>query len=120
MIKVVEKTTGTKIAYKATNKSITFGDDDLMINVKNREADETVVLDICFDRNRNLVMGTAYGYRYVAQIEIPARKYTETVEDNPNYNPDDTQGENSQKAITKRTPVDFSMDNCTLYLYGID
>ena len=44
---VVEKNEGKKIAYEVSATKIIFGDDDLMVNIKNRERDEEVTLDIC-------------------------------------------------------------------------
>ena len=39
---VVEKNEGEKIAYDVSTTKIIFGDDDLMVNIKNRERDEEV------------------------------------------------------------------------------
>ena len=41
---VVEKNEGEKIAYDVSTTKIIFGDDDLMVNIKNRERDEEVTL----------------------------------------------------------------------------
>ena len=49
---VVEKNEGEKIAYDVSTTKIIFGDDDLMVNIKNRERDEEVTLDICKDTGR--------------------------------------------------------------------
>lgn len=76
-MKEVIITPGTHIEYETTKKSITFGDEDLTINLKNREMDETTTIDICSDKQGFLVIGAETGYRYVAQVEIPAREYTE-------------------------------------------
>ena len=43
---VVEKNEGEKIAYDVSTTKIIFGDDDLMVNIKNRERDEEVTLAI--------------------------------------------------------------------------
>ena len=60
----------------------------------------------------------------MAQIDIPARQYTETEIDNPDYVPDaDETGESggmgNSKKIIKRDPVPFSMENVTLTLYAL-
>ncbi|MEG1894655.1 MAG: hypothetical protein RR162_00345 [Oscillospiraceae bacterium] len=107
---VIEKTPGTKIAHTNTKNSITFGDEDLSINLKNREMDEVMLIDVCSDRNQMLVIGAATGFRYVAQVEIPARKYTETA------GKPDEQG----KPTTIKTPVPFDINGCTLYLWGME
>ena len=100
-MEVVEKTEGAKIAYTVTQKSIIFGDDDLSINLKNREMDEAVLLDVCMDGNGFLVIGAAAGRRYVAQIVIPAREYVE-----------------QEAGVNAAVP--FDMERCTLYLWGLE
>ena len=89
---VIEKTPGTYVEYETTSKSIIFGDDDLSINLKNMERDEKVLIDICADANGELTMGTAAGLKYVAQVEIPARQYTEEEKENPDYDPEAEEG----------------------------
>lgn len=104
---VIEKTPGTYVEYETTSKSIIFGDDDLSINLKNRERDEKVLIDICADANGELTMGTAAGLKYVAQVEIPARQYTEEEKENPNYDPEAEEGtEAARQTIVTRTPVE--------------
>ena len=78
---IVEKNEGPKIAYEIddvsdTKKKITF-DDDLTINLAKREEDWPVHIDVCSDSKGDLVIGTAAGRAYVAEIDIPARSYTE-------------------------------------------
>lgn len=110
------KTPGKHIAYETTSKSIVLGDDDLSINLKNREKDETVTIDVCSDCNGELTMGTAAGLRYVAQVEIPARSYIETEEKNPAYTEDGQESE----YITKREAVPFDIEKCIIYLWGME
>lgn len=107
---VIVKSEGTHIAYETTKTSIIFGDEDLSINLKNREKDNDVTIDICLDKDGELTMGTASGYKYAAQVLIPARTYT-TVEGEADEdgNPTQTQEANA-----------FDIDNCTLYLFAID
>lgn len=76
---IIEKNVGTKIPYEVSGKKITF-DDDLTINLTKRESDSEVHIDVCYDRDGELVIGTAAGRSYVAEIGIPARAYTETDE----------------------------------------
>ena len=103
---IVEKNEGPKIDYEvqntATKKKITF-DDDLTINLAKREEDWPVHIDVCFDQDGNLVIGTAAGRAYVAEIDIPARRYIpgETEEDPP-------------------VPVPLDLDLCTLSLWAIE
>lgn len=115
MIEVI-KTPGKHIVYETTSKSIVLGDDDLSINLKNREKDEDVTIDVCSDANGELTMGTAAGLRYVAQIEIPARSYTETEMKNPAY----TEGGQESEYITKREAAAFDIEKCTIYLWGME
>ena len=103
---IVNMNEGPKIDYEiqntATKKKITF-DDDLTINLAKREEDWHVHIDVCYDEDRELVIGTAAGRAYVAQIDIPARQYTpgETEEDPP-------------------VPVPLDLDNVTLSLWSIE
>ena len=106
---------GEYIEYETTAKKITFGDDDLSINLKNREEDQKVTIDVCSDVNGNLTMGTAAGLKYVAQVEIPARQYIDTEIENPDYE----EGGDQPEYIIQREPVPFNIDNCTLYLWNI-
>lgn len=110
---VVEVNTGRKIGYSVSGSKITF-EDELMLNVSKLERDFDVCIDICIDKYG--MVTTGLGVKYAAQIEIPARQYTETSVDNPDYNPGD---ESSQAIITTREPVAFSMKNVTLKLYAI-
>lgn len=117
----VIKTPGKHVEYETTSKSVIFGDDDLSINLKNREKDETVLIDVCTDSEGELTMGTAAGLNYVAQVEIPARQYNEEEQENPDYDPEAEEGtEAARQTITVRTPVPFNIDNCTIYLWGME
>ena len=107
---IVNMNEGQKIDYEiqntATKKKITF-DDDLTINLAKREEDWPVHIDVCYDEDRELVIGTAAGRAYVAQIDIPARQYTE--EPDPE-DPDQT----------ILIPVPLNLDNVTLSLWSIE
>ena len=103
---IVEMNEGQKIDYEvqntATKKKITF-DDDLTINLAKREEDWPVHIDVCYDEDRELVIGTAAGRAYVAQIDIPARRYT------PGEDPEDPP-----------VPVPLDLDTVTLSLWSIE
>lgn len=105
-MKEVIKTAGTQVSYSVNGDCIVFGDNDLSINLANREMDEPVIIDICKDSNGFLVVGAATGVRYVAQVEIPARTYTTLAAD------EDTE----ESAAVEAVP--FDINNCTIYLYG--
>ena len=109
---IIEKNEGTKIDYEiqntATKKKITF-DDDLTINLAKREEDWPVHIDVCYDSDGDLVLGTAAGRAYVAEIDIPAREY-ESAE--PPVDPDD------EPAPPVPKPLD--LDKVTLSLWAIE
>lgn len=108
------------IPYEVLGKNIDFNDGDLMFNVSKKERDYEVVIDICQDYTGGLVMGAETGDKYIAQVVIPAREYTETEIANPNYNPDAEEGGTESPTITQRTPVPFSMDRCELRLWEME
>ena len=68
------------------------------------------------DYTGGLVMGADAGDKYVAQIIIPAREYTEVEKENPNYDPENEEG-TEQPTIKELKPVPFSMDRCELRLW---
>lgn len=119
-MKEVIVTEGRHIEYVTTKKSITFGDEDLMLNLRNREQDEDVMIDICMDRDGYLLVGCDSAHRYVAQVQIPARKYNEVEMDNPDYDPEKPAGEDNPEKIITREPVAFDTKNCTIYLYALE
>lgn len=100
---IIEKNEGTKIPYEVDGTKICF-DDDLTINLAKREQDWDEHIDVCSDEDDCLVIGAAAGRFYVAQIDIPARRYTEK----------EVNGE------TSKEPVLFDINLCTLTLWSID
>lgn len=105
------------ISYDVDGNMISFNDEELALNLKKREKDYPVHIDICTDKMGALVCGTVSGLRYVAQIDIPAREYKEVRVENPNYNPDD---EMSQETITTMEAVPFDINKCTLTLWEME
>ena len=107
---IVEKNEGPKIDYDiqntATKKKITF-DDDLTINLIKREQDWPVHIDVCYDEDDELVLGTAAGRRYVAELDIPARRYEEVPD------PEDPEH-------TILNPLPLDLDLVTLSLWSIE
>lgn len=107
---IVEKNEGPKIDYEvkntATKKTICF-DDDLTINLIKREQDWAVHIDVCFDRDGELVIGTAAGRAYVAEIDIPARRYEEEAD------PEDPEQ-------TILVPLPLDLDLVTLSLWAVE
>lgn len=77
MMQIIEKNEGPKIAYEENGIMVFLGDYELMINVAKYQRDWPVHIDICSNRDKQLVIGTGEGLYYVAQLDIPAIKYTE-------------------------------------------
>ena len=109
---VVEKTPGTHIDYAlSSGKKITFGDDELTINLATRERDYEVSLDICIDEEDGVVIGTGgKAQKYAAQIIIPARRY-DVVDDG-----EDEEGNPREIPV----PIPFDMSLCTPILWGLE
>lgn len=110
------------IPYEVIKSNLDLNDGEMIINLSKKERDYEVQLDICMDYTGGLVMGTEGGDKYVAQITVPARSYTEKIVDNPNPVTDEGEGETGteSKTIVVKEPVPFSMDNCTLILWEME
>jgi hypothetical protein len=106
---IIEKNKGPKISYKVSGSKITF-DDDLSLNLAKREQDWPLHIDICRDVDKELVIGATARCSYVAQIDIPARKYTETTEAS-----EEIEGE----TVVRKEPIPLSMDSVTLTLWAV-
>ena len=119
-MKEIHMTEGNYIPYTTTEKSITF-DDDVSINLQKREADEDVTIDVCYNINKELTVGVkSESESYVAQVLIPARKYTTETKDNPNYDSTrDADEVTNPKTITEKAAVPFDIENCTVSLFAI-
>ena len=112
-MKIIEANEGPKIFFEESGTWINF-DDQIMLNLKKSEADHEVHIDITSDAFGRLKTGE--GAYYVAQVDIPARKYDESEIENPDY---DEESENSSPTIIKREPIPFSMENVTLTLFAL-
>ena len=75
---VIDKNEGKKIRYEVTGNKITFGDDEITLNLEKYERDEDVTIDICTNEDHILIAGLSQ--YYVANITIPARSYDENGE----------------------------------------
>lgn len=108
---IVEKNVGTKIDYEvqetSKKKAICF-DDDLTINLTKREEDWPVHIDVCYDADGDLVIGTAAGRAYVAEIDIPERRYEEVPV------------EGGEEGETELVPIPLDLDLVTLSLWAIE
>ena len=118
-VTVVEINEGTKISWAQNAAKLTFGDDELMVNAENYQRDWPVHLDICGDRDGNLVIGTGTGRYYVAQVDIPARAYTEPESVEAVALAEGDAGADAQQS-TEAEPVPLDMADVTLTLWAID
>ena len=104
---IVEKNQGTKIDWEQTGRKVCF-DDDLTINLAKRQKDDPEHIDVCFDRDGELVIGAAAGRAYVAEIDIPAREYE--------YH----EGTEGDEETEPPTPLPLDMDKVTLTLWAVE
>lgn len=114
---IIEKNEGPKIPYDVRGTKITF-DDDLTINLAKRERDDPVHIDVCADRDGELVIGAAAGRRYVAEIDIPARRYEEQSE--PPVPNEGGEGEDPEGEGDSPVPIPLDMDTVTLSLWAVE
>ncbi len=103
---IIEKNPGPKIPYDVSGTKVCF-DDDLTINLSKRQKDDPEHIDVCFDRDGELVIGAAAGRAYVAELDIPAREYE--------YH-EETEGDEPQPP----EPLPLDMDKVTLTLWAIE
>ncbi len=106
---VNEVAEGKKIPYVLMGNMIFFNN-EMLFNLEKYERDHAISIDVCEDENFMLVNGL--GRRYVAQVQIPAREYTEKIEDEEN-----TEDEQENPELV---PVPFDMDKVTLNLWGLE
>ena len=109
MMRRVNKNDGPKIDVAVTGTRIMFGDDELMLNAARYQRDYPVQVDICMNRDQQLVLGAGTGLYYVAQVEIPAKAY-EDVE--PVADP--------MEASEAPAPLPLNMDDVTCTLWSLD
>lgn len=112
-MKVVEKNEGKKIPYEVTGTKVCF-DDDLTINLAKRQEDWAVHIDVLTDAYGALVVGSTTGDYYIAQIDIPAREYTDVAE---KVEPVTEGGPDTE---IKHTPKPLNMDDVTLTLWALE
>lgn len=118
-VTVAEINEGQKIAWKQSSTKLTFGDDELMVNCGKYQRDWPVHLDVCGDKNGNLVIGTGAGRYYVAQVDIPATAYAEPQPIEAAA-PADGDTEMGAQQYTPAEPIPLEMSDVTLTLWAID
>ena len=102
------------LEFEQLGNVVSFEDDELTMNLKKRERDNFVLIDICEDAYGGLI-GVHGAEKYLAQIYIPAREYVDEEIENPDYDPEDP---TSQQYITTRTAVPFDISKCILTLWA--
>ena len=118
-VTVKEINEGQKIAWKQSTTKLTCGSDELMVNCAAYQRDWPVHLDICGDKDGNLVIGVGEGRYYIAQLDIPATQYTESQ-------PMETaalgggDAEMGAQQYTPAEPIPLEMSDVTLTLWAID
>jgi hypothetical protein len=114
-MKIIEKNEGKKINYNLTGTKLDFADGALTLDLARYQQDDPVTRDIMVDSEGYLTTGR--GLYYAAQVEIPARKYTETVTP---AQENDAQTEGMSRETVTRTPEPLDTEDVTLYLFAID
>ena len=118
-MKIIEKNEGKKINYNLTGTKLDFADGALTLDLARYQQDDPVTRDIMVDSEGYLTTGR--GLYYAAQVEIPARKYTETP---AQENDAQTEGGESTEGMNRETvtltPEPLDTEAVTLYLFAID
>lgn len=104
---VVEKNEGKKIDYSVRTTKLTLNE-EMTLDLSKCERDFDVHIDICMNQFGMLTMGLSE--KYVAQIDIPERKY-EYVDDGV-----DEEG----KPMVRKEAIPFSIENVTLTLWTLE
>lgn len=98
------------VPYEVDGNIISFNDEEIMMNLKKKERDEEVTIDVVEDWQGGLIFSADGGERYVAQISIPPRQYKEVVKT--------VEEMGEEKEETVKVPVPFDIDRCILKLYA--
>jgi len=108
---VVEQNEGAKIAWSVSGNKITFGDDELTVNLEKHEREDANHIDVCRDKYGNLVTGVIPGLAesYAAQVDIPPRAYAYVADE------EDESGEPQEIPA----PLPFDISRCTLTLWAL-
>jgi hypothetical protein len=112
---VINANEGTKIPYIVDGNKISFND-EICLNIEMKERDTDIHIDISYGDFRELITGV--GRDYVAQIDIPARKYTQVDTGSGDGSEADSEI-NGTDASSEYVAVPFSMDNVTLTLFAL-
>lgn len=97
---ITEKSKGRKIDYTVDGTVIAFGDNELTLDLAELQDDWDIHITVCYNKRHRLTTGRG-GITYVAEIDIPARVYVESENEDEGSAP---------------SPLD--MENVTLALWG--
>lgn len=120
-MKIIDKNAGKKIGYSLTGTKLELADGALTLDLARYQQDDIVTRDIMVDSDGFLTTGR--GRYYVAQVEIPAKQYTETVlpaEETASAAEGETGGESMNRERIVRTAEPLNTDDVALYLFAID
>lgn len=98
---IIDKNVGPKIGHTEDGTAITFGNNELTLDLAELQEEEPVHVTICYTRRHTLTTGRG-GITYVAEIDIPATEYAES------------QGEEGGME-----PLPLDMEKVTLTLWAI-
>ena len=113
-MQVISKNEGPKIAHEEDGTRVYLGDDEIMLNISKYQRDWPVHIDICSNRDNQLVIGTGEGLYYVAQLDIPAIQYEELTE------PTEQTGEGHMGDQEPPKPIAINMDDVTITLWSLN
>ena len=99
---IIDKNVGPKIDHTEDGTAITFGNNELTLDLAELQEEEQVHVTVCYTKKHMLTTGRG-GITYVAEIDIPAVEYTEP------------QGE---EGSTERLPLDMEKVTLTLWAIG--
>lgn len=113
-MRIKEMNKGTKIAYKQNGTKLDFADGALALDLARWQEDDPVTVDIKATRKGNLTTGK--GSYYVAQVDVPAREYTEPQETESTAEGGGTDGSSGGE----RQPLPLDMEKVVLHLFSIN
>lgn len=77
---IENKNKGRKIGYKVDETVIVFGENELTLDLAEIQDDWDIHITICYNRRHQLTTGND-GVTYVAEIDLPAREWVDSEEE---------------------------------------
>lgn len=100
------KNEGYNIRYLIDGSKIIFRNDELILDLEELTQDYDIEIDVFLTYDNKIVDKYSENSRlYIAQIEIPARRYNLVGDEETGY---------------QNIPVPFDMSLCKLILWGLD